>query len=446
MKNQLYQKALQAQVFYEQLKEELGVNPRTHVVFHVDSRRSRLLKAACKIQNRYPSRCRYLICRQRKLALKQTMGEEALPLTAVQAALYALTAAMIQEIGCRRSPLFPEETVYCDMGMAGLSRSRYCFCSAVDRGEFGRNRVRSVEWLRRECKNRGKGKKSRKCGLLLRSRKSEPLHAETNKAEAAPLLQIRCLRQGLMQGYGKLEPARGALSGLRVLDLSHGMAAPLATRLLAEHGAEVLQVRTEDMPGVPDSLLELDGWAGKRWVRLRGEEKSRKLKSLIREADLLVTGSAWDLEDFGIREEELKSLNPHLILANLRNKPAAGAQKPEEELQSAYLAGLFLLVGALKALQLQLVSGGSYQVEVSHEAISSWLQAQTAETKGQAIEATTEILENQKLEVWKKFYYKVAWNAVGDVFFPAPVAWSRSQGSLFRNMRFTDNCSGFEER
>jgi crotonobetainyl-CoA:carnitine CoA-transferase CaiB-like acyl-CoA transferase len=34
----------------------------------------------------------------------------------------------------------------------------------------------------------------------------------------------------------------GALSGLRVLDLSHGIAGPFAARLLGDYGADVIKI------------------------------------------------------------------------------------------------------------------------------------------------------------------------------------------------------------
>ena len=49
----------------------------------------------------------------------------------------------------------------------------------------------------------------------------------------------------------KAEPSPSALSALRILDLSSGIAGGYCTKLLADYGAEVVKVET---PGAGDSL------------------------------------------------------------------------------------------------------------------------------------------------------------------------------------------------
>jgi crotonobetainyl-CoA:carnitine CoA-transferase CaiB-like acyl-CoA transferase len=61
-------------------------------------------------------------------------------------------------------------------------------------------------------------------------------------------------------------PQRGALAGLRVLELGSGAAGPVATRYFVEHGAEVIRIESRRAPDflrvlflTPDSKLGVDG-------------------------------------------------------------------------------------------------------------------------------------------------------------------------------------------
>ncbi len=103
------------------------------------------------------------------------------------------------------------------------------------------------------------------------------------------------------------------LRGVRVLDLTRVLAGPVATRLLAGWGADVLRVDPPqwDEPGVIPEVLR-----GKRTTRLdlHAERDRQRFCELLAGADVLVHGYRSDALDrlgFGLRERE--RLRPGLV-------------------------------------------------------------------------------------------------------------------------------------
>lgn len=135
------------------------------------------------------------------------------------------------------------------------------------------------------------------------------------------------------------------LTGLRVVELGHYIAAPFATRLLADLGAEVIKV--EPPEGDP-----VRGWGSVKdghpvWFSVHGRNKlsvtldlksddgKAKLRKLCARADALVENfRPGYLERLGLGPEALHAINPKLIIARVsgygqdgpyRDKPAFGA-------------------------------------------------------------------------------------------------------------------------
>jgi crotonobetainyl-CoA:carnitine CoA-transferase CaiB-like acyl-CoA transferase len=107
------------------------------------------------------------------------------------------------------------------------------------------------------------------------------------------------------------------LAGLRVLDLTRVLAGPVATRLLAGYGADVLRIDPPawDEPGViPEVTL------GKRCARLDLEDGTarRRFEALLSQADILFHGyrpGALDGLDYGAAAR--RALSPGLIDVSL---------------------------------------------------------------------------------------------------------------------------------
>jgi formyl-CoA transferase len=136
--------------------------------------------------------------------------------------------------------------------------------------------------------------------------------------------------------------ARGALDGIRVIDLSRLVAGNMLTKVLADHGAEVLKVE----PPAGDSLR---AWkvggietAWKTWCRnkrslcldLRRAEAVEVVKRLAGTAAIFVESfRPGVLEEMGLGPDVLLDLNPKLVVVRIsgwgqtgpfRHKPGFG--------------------------------------------------------------------------------------------------------------------------
>jgi formyl-CoA transferase len=195
----------------------------------------------------------------------------------------------------------------------------------------------------------------------------------------------------------------GALTGLRVLDVTQVMAGPFCSMLLADLGADVVKIEppagdsTRQMPGAKDrespSFNAVN--RGKRSVvlDLKTQEGRDALKRLARKADVFVENfRPGVLEELGLGYESLSAINPRLLYASIsgygqtgpdrdkggfdlvaqgvsglmsitgeRGGPPVKAGVPLTDLG----AGLFALVGILAALQHRERSGVGQHVDTS---------------------------------------------------------------------------------
>ncbi len=113
-------------------------------------------------------------------------------------------------------------------------------------------------------------------------------------------------------------PRRPALRGLRVLDLTRVIAGPVATRVLASHGADVLRLDGPRQPDLREGLL--DTGVGKRHVVLDLADPPDRatVEELLAAADVVVQGyRPGALEAFGMNPAALAQRHPHLVVVRL---------------------------------------------------------------------------------------------------------------------------------
>lgn len=107
------------------------------------------------------------------------------------------------------------------------------------------------------------------------------------------------------------------LAGVRVLDLTRILAGPIATRLLAGFGADVLRI---DPPGWEEPGVVPEVTLGKRCARLdlRDDDDRKVFERLLAKADILVHGYRADaLERLGYGDAQRRVLNPALVDVSL---------------------------------------------------------------------------------------------------------------------------------
>ena len=130
------------------------------------------------------------------------------------------------------------------------------------------------------------------------------------------------------------------LDGVRVLDLTHYVAGPYCTRLLADYGASVLKIERpggdparawppllESADGPPLSLLFLYLNHGKEMLTLdlgTAEGRARVLE-LARDADVVVENfRPGTLDRLGLGWDALHAANPRLVLTSISNFGQSG--------------------------------------------------------------------------------------------------------------------------
>ncbi len=193
------------------------------------------------------------------------------------------------------------------------------------------------------------------------------------------------------------------LAGVRVLDLSRVIAAPVAGRTLAVHGADVLLISGPDLPA--SSWLTIDTGRGKltSFVELKSERGRSSLRNLLASADIFSQGyRPQALANLGFSPEDAADINPGIVYVSLSayghagpwaerrgfdslvqtstgfnhaEGLAAGVEGPKElpAQMLDHATGYLMAFGAMMAKARQSREGGSWHVRVSLAQTGRWL-------------------------------------------------------------------------
>ena len=236
------------------------------------------------------------------------------------------------------------------------------------------------------------------CASFVRTPEEWEAHPHNAAVASLPVLEIERI------GDAPAEPLPAGdrpLAGVRALDLTRVIAGPIACRTLAEHGADVLKISRQDLPGA--GTLDIDTGIGKRsaWLDLREPANSERLRELARSGDVFVQSyRPGTLAARGFGPEALAALRPGVVVATLSawghagpwamrrgydtivqsatgiayfsGKPGAPALLPVAAID--YISGNLLAFGAMVALHRRATIGGSWLVRVSLAGVGHWMR------------------------------------------------------------------------
>lgn len=256
----------------------------------------------------------------------------------------------------------------------------------------------------------------------LRSFDAWDAHPQAAAVAAEPLVAIE--RFGDAPPRAPAPGGAGPLAGLRVLDLTRILAGPVAGRLLAHWGADVLMLNAPQLPnigaiadlsrGKRSALLDLDRAADRTrlhtlaatgHVFLQGYRPGALAARGFGPAALAaaapgivyVSLAAWGFGGPWAGRRGFDSLVQTATGFNVAEAEAAGSATPKalpvQILDHA--AGHLLAFGALVALRRQALEGGSWHVKVSLARTGLWLRSLGQDRAGLAAVAPAPVLEEE---------------------------------------------------
>jgi len=235
-------------------------------------------------------------------------------------------------------------------------------------------------------------------GVVHRTAKEWLAHPEGAYLAKTPLIEI------VKIGNSAPEPWRAnptqPLSGVKVMSNTHVIAGTVASRTLAEYGAQVLHIARDQAFEHEGLIVDVNVGMRSTFVDLRNAEQNKRLKALVPGADVFVENyRVGTLDRLGFGAQELASVRPGIIYlsvnANSWDGPWAkrggfdmeglavsgftvaegdgGPPRfPPTLVMNDYIAGYLGGAGIIAALRRRAKEGGSYHVRVSLTRAAMW--------------------------------------------------------------------------
>lgn len=235
-------------------------------------------------------------------------------------------------------------------------------------------------------------------GVVHRTAAEWLAHPEGRHLAKVPLIEIVKIGDSAPEKWSP-DPTQ-PLSGIKVMSNTHVIAGTVASRTLAEYGAQVLHIARDQ--AFEHEALVVDVNVGMRstFVDLRNADQNKQLKALVPQADVYVENyRVGTLDRLGFGAQELATLRPGLIYLSVNPYSWDGPwakrggfdmeglavtgftmiegdggppRFPPTLVMNDYIAGYLGAVGLLAALRRRAKEGGSYHVRVSLARAAMW--------------------------------------------------------------------------
>lgn len=228
-------------------------------------------------------------------------------------------------------------------------------------------------------------------------------HPQGRLLKDSPLIRIEKIAESAPEPFPTLDVTRSdalPLSGLRVLDNTHVISGPMATRIAGELGAEVLHM---SHPAYADpNCMIVETGIGKRaaFCDLTKFEHAQQFWQVLAEADVYAANYR-GLDTKGFGPLALAERRPGLVMLDIHcwgtigpwshrggfdqlacaatgfaaeEGSFDGPRMPPTGLLNDYIAAILGAAGTIEALRRRAREGGSYRVHVDLARITMWIQ------------------------------------------------------------------------
>ncbi|KAF2994246.1 hypothetical protein E8E13_000968 [Curvularia kusanoi] len=126
---------------------------------------------------------------------------------------------------------------------------------------------------------------------------------------------VRAPRSQWPNSEGGSDSENSPLTGIKVIDLSRVIAAPVISKILAVLGAEVLKISWEELPDYGFLWVDLSTGKGDTNIDLKSRAGQDAFSALLQDADVLIDGyRPGVLDRLGFCTEVIRDINPRLII------------------------------------------------------------------------------------------------------------------------------------